>query len=84
MKPHRLSSRNERKDIVFRAVISKGINALNSAQEKIKLTATLCCMRSAEKEHRSKSDYKTQDEARKNKRLKSAYENKRMQWNSVE
>lgn len=82
MKLHILSSSNERKDTVSRAVISKGINALNkrcSAQEKTKLAATLYCMCSVEKEHRSKSDYKTQDEVRKNKRLKSAYKNKRMQ-----
>lgn len=82
MKPHILSSRNERKDTVSRAVISKGIDALNKrycAQEKTKLAATLFCMCSVEKEHRSKSDYKTQDQVRKNKRLKSAYKNKRMQ-----
>lgn len=43
--------------------------------------ATLCCMCSVEKEHRSKSDYKTQD---KEKRLKSAYGDKRMQKDSAE
>lgn len=42
-------------------------------------------MCSVEKEHRSKSDYKTQDNVRtKKKHLKSVYGDKRMQEDSVE
>lgn len=73
MNPYRPGSRNERKETVSKAVISKGIEALTkhySTQEKIKLDrsktkAIIACMCIVEKEYRSKSDYKTQDNVKK-------------------